>query len=131
MQNWEVHLPEGTDPLLLTNCTDEECVALAVHQLEGPAMSWSDSYCDSHQNPAAITWDKFNKAFREQHVPRQVLIQRAQEFYIMTQGMMRVEEYEHHITKMMRYAADDSNIEEKKQFLFLCGLNHGTDQIVT
>ena len=27
-----------------TNCNDEECVALVVHQLEGPAKSWWDSY---------------------------------------------------------------------------------------
>jgi hypothetical protein len=32
----------------LTNCTDEECIALAVHQLEGSAKSCWDSYCDSH-----------------------------------------------------------------------------------
>jgi hypothetical protein len=43
----------------------------------------------------------------------------------MTQGMMRVEEYEGHFTKMMRYAADDTNTEEKKQFWFLRGLHHG------
>jgi L-rhamnose isomerase len=59
----------------LTNCTDEECVALAVHQLEGPTKSWWDSYCDSHQDPAHITWEEFARAFPEQHVPRQVLIQ--------------------------------------------------------
>jgi hypothetical protein len=53
----------------LTNCTDEECVALAIHQLEGPAKSWWDSCCDSQQDPAHITWDEFAKAFREQHVP--------------------------------------------------------------
>jgi hypothetical protein len=27
----------------------------------------------------------------------------------MTQGAMRVEEYEHHFMKMMRYAPDDTN----------------------
>jgi hypothetical protein len=31
-------------------------------------------------------------------------------------GTMRMEEYERHFTKMMRYAADDTNTEEKKQF---------------
>ena len=36
----------------LTNYLDEECVALAVHQLEEPAKSWWDSYCDPHPNPA-------------------------------------------------------------------------------
>jgi len=39
-----------------------------------------------------------------------------QEFRTMTQGTMKVEEYEHHFTKMMRYALDDTNIEEKKRF---------------
>jgi hypothetical protein len=35
----------------LINCTNEACVTLAVDQLEGPAMSWWDSYYDSHQDP--------------------------------------------------------------------------------
>jgi hypothetical protein len=114
----------------LTNCTDEECVALAVHQLEGTAKSWWDSYYDSHHDPAHISWEEFAGAFREQYVPRQVMIQKAQEFRTMTQGTMKVEEYERHFTKMMRYAADDTNTEEKKQFWFLRGLHHGIRQIV-
>ncbi|RLM66119.1 uncharacterized protein C2845_PM16G05430 [Panicum miliaceum] len=36
---------------------------------------------------------------------------------------MRVEEYERHFTKMMRYAANDTNTKEKKQFWFLYGLH--------
>jgi hypothetical protein len=32
---------------------------------------------------------------------------------------MRVEEYERHFIKMMRYAPDDTNIDQKKQFWFL------------
>jgi hypothetical protein len=95
----------------LPNYTDEECVALAVHQLEGTAKSRWDSYCDSHQDPAHITWEEFARAFHQQHVPRQVMIQKAQEFRTMW-----VEEYERHFTKMMRYVADDTNTEEKKQF---------------
>jgi hypothetical protein len=63
-------------------------------------------------------------------VPRQVMIQKAQEFRTMAQGTMRVEEYECHFTKMMRYAPDDTNTEEKKQFWFLRGLHHGIRQIV-
>jgi hypothetical protein len=115
----------------LTNCTNEERVALVVHQLEGTTKSWWDSYCDSHQDPAHITWEEFARAFHEQHVPRQVMIQKAQEFRTMTQGTMRVEEYERHFTKMMRYTVDDTNTEEKKEFWFLRGLHHGICQIVT
>ena len=92
------------------------CVALVVHQLEGTARSWWDSYCNSHANPASITWEEFARAFRDHHVPRQLLIQKAQEFRTMTQATMKVQEYERHFTKMMRYAPEDVNTDEKKQF---------------
>ena len=46
----------------------------------------------------------------------------------MNQGAMRVEEYERHFMKMMRYAKDDTNTDEKKQFWFLRGLHHGLRQ---
>ena len=39
----------------LTDCNNEECVAIAMHQLEGPAKSWWDSYCDSHADPSHIS----------------------------------------------------------------------------
>jgi hypothetical protein len=41
---------------------------------------------------------------------------------------MRVEEYECHFMKMMRYALEDTNLEQKKQFWFLRGLHHGLRQ---
>jgi hypothetical protein len=44
------------------------------------------------------------------------MVQKTQEFCTMTQGAMRVEEYEHHFMKMMRYAPEDTNLEQKKQF---------------
>jgi hypothetical protein len=46
----------------------------------------------------------------------------------MTQGVMRVEEYDCHFMKMMRYAPDDTNTDPKKQFWFLRGLHHGLRQ---
>jgi DNA repair ATPase RecN len=53
----------------LTDYTEEECVALAAHQLEGAAKAWWESYCDSHANPAQITWLEFCEAFKEYHIP--------------------------------------------------------------
>jgi hypothetical protein len=58
----------------LTKCTDKECVAIAAHQLEGSAKSWWDNCSDSHPNPAHITWWKFCEAFREQFLPRELMI---------------------------------------------------------
>jgi hypothetical protein len=37
---------------------------------------------------------------------------------------MRVEEYERHFMKMMRYAPNDTNTDQKKQFWFMRGLHH-------
>jgi hypothetical protein len=88
----------------LTICTDEECVAITTHQLEGRAKSWWDNYTASHPNPAFITWLEFCEAFREQYLPSELLIQKAQEFCTMTRGTTRVEEYELHFMKMMQYA---------------------------
>jgi hypothetical protein len=114
----------------VTSCTDDECVALAVHQLERTARSWWDNYCNSHANPAHITWNEFTRVFCEHHIPRQLLIQKAQEFPTMTYGTMIVVDYEHHFTRMMRYAPDDTSTVEKKQFWFHRGLHHGIRQIL-
>jgi hypothetical protein len=59
------------------------------------------------------------EAFCEQYLPIELLVLKAEEFRTMTQGAMRVEEYERHFIKMMRYAPDDTNIDQKKQFWFL------------
>ncbi|XP_025801385.1 uncharacterized protein LOC112880861 [Panicum hallii] len=101
------------------------------HHRQHSQRSWTGRRSFFSAWPTHISWEEFARAFREQHVPRQVMIQKAQEFRTMTQGTMRVEEYERHFTKMMRYAADDTNTEEKKQFWFLRGLHHGIRQIVT
>jgi hypothetical protein len=58
---------------------------------------------------------------------RKLMVQTTQEFCTMTQGVMRVEEYERHFMKMMRYAPENT-FEQKKQFWFLRGLHHGLRQ---
>jgi hypothetical protein len=100
----------------LTVCSNEECVAIVVHQLEGPAKSWWDNYAASHSNPTFITWLEFCEAFREKYMPSELLIHKAREFCTMTQGVMRVEEFERHFMKVMRYAPEDTNTDQKKQF---------------
>jgi hypothetical protein len=100
--------------LHLTIYTDEKYVAITVHQLEGPAKSWWENYSTSHPNPAFITWLEFYEVFREQYLPSELMVQKAQEFRTMTQGSMRVEEYERHFMKMMRYTPEETNTDQKK-----------------
>jgi hypothetical protein len=54
---------------------------------------------------------EFCEAFRRQYLPSELLVQKTQEICTMTQGAMRVEEYEHHFRKMMRYAPEDTNLD--------------------
>jgi hypothetical protein len=61
----------------LTVCSDEECVAIATHQLEGPAKAWWDNYTASHPNPAFITRLEFCEVFYKQYLPSELLIQKA------------------------------------------------------
>jgi hypothetical protein len=112
----------------LTVYTNEECVAITAHQLEGSAKSWWDNYAGSHLNPTFINCLGFCEAFRKQYVPSELMVQKTQEFCTMTQGTMRVEENDRHFMKMMRYAPEDTNPDQKKQFWFLRGLHHGLRQ---
>jgi hypothetical protein len=68
----------------LTICSNEECVTIPTHQLEGPAKSWWDNYSTSHPNPTFITWLEFCEVFRDQYLPNEMMIQKAQEFHTMT-----------------------------------------------
>jgi hypothetical protein len=112
----------------LTAYTGEECVANTAHQLDGSAKSGWDSYAASHPNQVSTTWLEFCKAFCKQYLPSELLVQKTQEICTMTQGAMRVEEYERHFMEMMRYAPEDTNLEQQKQFWFLRGLHHGLHQ---
>jgi hypothetical protein len=112
----------------LTVYTGEECVAIAAHQLDGSAKSWWDKYAASRPNLVFITCLEFCEAFRKQYLPSELMVQKTQGFCTMTQGAMRVKEYERHFMKMMCYAPKDTNLEQKKQFWFLRGLHHGLRQ---
>jgi hypothetical protein len=83
----------------LTVYTGEECVAIAAHPLNGSAKSWWDKYAASRPNPVFNTWLEFCMAFCKQYLPSELMVQTNQEFCTMTQGAMRVKEYERHFVK--------------------------------
>jgi hypothetical protein len=111
-----------------TAYTGEECVANTAHQLDGSSKSWWDKYAASHPNLVFISWLGFCMAICKQYLPSELMVQTTQESCTMTQGAMRVKEYERHVMKMMRYAPEDTNLEQQKQFWFLRGLHHGLRQ---
>jgi hypothetical protein len=59
--------------LLVVQCNNRERVLFASHQLEGPALEWSDAYVNAHEEPESINWQEFKTAFYTHHVPQGVI----------------------------------------------------------
>jgi hypothetical protein len=108
--------------LEIAQCTDQEKVLFAAHQLFGTAAKWWEMYRNSHQNVGAITWNEFKARFRTHYVPRGTF-KLKKEFFKLQQDGMTVNEYLSKFTQMSRYAPGEVNTNEKKQDAFLNGLN--------
>jgi hypothetical protein len=108
--------------LEITQCIDQEKVLFAAHQLFGTTSEWWETYRNSHQNVGVITWNGFKARFRTHYVPCGTLKLKKEFFELQYHGMT-VNEYLNKFTQMSRYAHDEVNMDEKKQDVFLNGLN--------
>jgi hypothetical protein len=111
--------------LVIAQCTDREKVLFATHQFYGTAGNWWETYCNTHANIDTITRDEFKARFRTHYVPRGTMKLKRKEFTDLKQGGMTVNEYLNSFIQLSRYAPDDINTDEKKQDMFLSGLNDG------
>jgi hypothetical protein len=109
--------------LVIAQCTDCENVLFAVHQLYGTAAKWWETYCNTHVNVDTITWNEFKAHFCTHYVPRGTMKLKRKEFADLKQDGMTVNEYLNSFNQLSRYAPDDINTDEKKQDVFLSGLN--------
>jgi hypothetical protein len=109
--------------LMIAQCTDREKVLFAAHQLYGIAANWWETYCNSRANVNTITWNKFKAHFHTHYVPRGTMKLKRKEFADLKQGGMTVNGYLNSFIQLSRYAPDDINTDEKKQDVFLNGLN--------
>jgi hypothetical protein len=109
--------------LVITQCTDREKVLFAAHQLYGTVANWWETYCNTHVDVDTITWNEFKARFRTHYVPRGTMKLKKTEFADLEQGSMTVNEYLNSFIQLSRYARDDINTDEKKQDVFLNGLN--------
>jgi hypothetical protein len=109
--------------LVIAQCTDREKVLFAAHQLYGTTANWGEMYCNTHVNIDTITWNEFKAHFRTHYVPRGTMKLKRMEFANLKQGGMTVNEYLNSFIQLSRYAPDDINTDEKKQDVFLNGLN--------
>jgi hypothetical protein len=76
----------------------------------------------THANHEAITWEEFRDNFRRYHVPEGLIIVRKEEFLPLKQGPLSVSEYRDKFLQLSRYALEDVNTDDKRQYRFLRGL---------
>jgi hypothetical protein len=74
-------------------------------------------------NVDTITRNEFKAHFRTHYVPHGTMKLKKKEFADLKHGGMTVNEYLNSFIQLSRYAPDDINIDEKKQDVFLNGLN--------
>ena len=55
--------------LAIAQCTYTERVLFTIYQLEGAASAWWDNFSAMQPNGDLPTWNKFQAAFREAHIP--------------------------------------------------------------
>nr|ABA99318.1 retrotransposon protein, putative, unclassified [Oryza sativa Japonica Group] len=106
----------------LIQCTDQERVGFATHQLVGPASEWWDNYEASQPEGHTTTWNEFSSVFRRSHVPSGMITLRKRAFRYLKQGDLTVTEYLHEFYRLARYAPEDVETDEEKQEKFLQGL---------
>jgi hypothetical protein len=104
-------------------CSDHEKVLFVAHQLFGATSDWWETYCNTHPNVEAITWDEFKAHFRTHYVPRDTLKLKKEEFSDLNQWSMTMSGYLNQFIQLSRYTTDDVSTDEKKQDTFLKGLN--------
>ncbi|XP_066168780.1 uncharacterized protein [Oryza sativa Japonica Group] len=91
----------------LLQCTDQEKVSFASHQLHGPASEWWDHFRLNRTTAEPISWLEFTAAFRKTHIPSGVVSLKKKKFRSLTQGSRTVTEYLHEFNRLARYAPED------------------------
>nr|AAV31295.1 putative polyprotein [Oryza sativa Japonica Group] len=107
----------------LIQCTEQEKVSFASHQLHGPAAEWWDHFRQGRAEGEPITWQEFTAAFKKTHIPSGVVALKKREFRALNQGSRSVTEYLHDFNRLARYAPEDVRTDEERQEKFLEGLN--------
>ncbi|XP_024312059.1 LOW QUALITY PROTEIN: uncharacterized protein LOC100823542 [Brachypodium distachyon] len=108
--------------LATIQCTEQEKVLYASHQLEGAAAAWWDNFKFGFDGEV-ITWDDFVRGFRTAHIPTGSMGLMKKEFRSLRQGSKSVKEYLDRFTSLARYAPGDVADDDDRQERFLEGLN--------
>ena len=93
--------------------------------MQGVALDWWDSFRFGHTKANPITWAEFRTVFHSHHVPAGLMKLKKKEFLALKQRSMAIAEYRDKFIQLSRYAPTEVDEEEKRQELFMEGLNDG------
>jgi hypothetical protein len=82
-----------------------------------------ETYYNTHVNVDTITWNELKAHFHTHYIPCGTMKLKKEEFADLKQGSMTMNEYLNSFIQLSSYAPDDVNTNEKKQYMFLNGLN--------
>jgi hypothetical protein len=82
-----------------------------------------ETYYNTHVNVDTITWNELKARFHTHYIPCGTMKLKKKEFADLKQGSMTMNEYLNSFIQLSSYAPDDVNTNEKKQYMFLNGLN--------
>ncbi|XP_057248397.1 uncharacterized protein LOC130590314 [Beta vulgaris subsp. vulgaris] len=119
LENWVGEF----DKLFFTlSCPDEKTVPLASYYLQGDAHFWWTQAKSNLLSQPGFGWETFKKALRDKYYPPYLKKQKAQEFMMLEQGTLSVEEYYRKFIELMRFAPEIAPTEESKASRFELGL---------
>jgi len=76
---------------------------LAIFQLQGKATLWWEEVKTVHEvNEQSITWDKFQKFFKEKYLTERFYDEKAKEFHDLCLGQMTMDEFITKFTSLLR-----------------------------
>ncbi|WOG89301.1 hypothetical protein DCAR_0208538 [Daucus carota subsp. sativus] len=108
----------------MMHCGDEEKFDYAVSLLQDDAYDWWETVPDSDAQPPKLTWDDFQREFKDKYMPEIYRDEKQREFLDLKQGNMTVAEYEVKFTQLSRYASSMVATERDKCRRFEEGLKY-------
>ncbi|KAJ4701059.1 Retrotransposon protein, putative, Ty3-gypsy subclass [Melia azedarach] len=105
-------------------CTDQQKVNFATFMLRGRAYYWWTSVLNRYGGYEAVTWNDFRREFNDKYFSSIYRDAKRNEFLMLVQGSMTVEDYENKFTELLRFASDVIRDETDKCKRFEAGLRN-------
>jgi hypothetical protein len=74
-------------------CSEERKASFATLPLHGEALMWWEHFKSMKPAGHEVTWTEFKKAFKEHHIPKELMVRKMKELLAVKQGDDMVYQY--------------------------------------